>query len=143
MDRNDTMLSSIMASEQRQAKRVHLFKRVQVQDNEQSLETFCLDISMRGILLVLPENVQWQLEQALTVTLTLDDAPTDSGNHSDTIVMKVSLVHIDDDVVGCACDAMDIEGQEALRHVLETSLEVPSQMNRELADLITSANDGD
>ena len=42
--------------EQRKAKRVHLFQRVQVNDGEQKLETFCLDISLRGILLVLPEK---------------------------------------------------------------------------------------
>jgi len=114
--------------EQRQAKRVHLFQRVQVDDGAQNLETFCLDISMRGILLVIPENVSWQLEQALKVTLTLEDGGT--------IVMDCSLVHIDDDVVGCACDSMDFESQEVLRGILQTSLEVPSKVNRELAELI-------
>lgn len=115
--------------EQRQAKRVHLFQRAQVDDGTQKLETFCLDISMRGILLVIPEHVSWQLEQSLKVTLTLESGAV--------INMDASLVHIDDDVVGCACDSMDIESQEALRGVLESNLEVPSQVNRELAELIS------
>ena len=115
--------------EQRQAKRVHLFQRVQVDDGNQKLETFCLDISMRGILLVIPENVTWQLEQSLKISLTLETGGI--------IVMDCSLVHIDDDVVGCACDSMDFESQETLRVVLESSLEVPSQVNRELAELIS------
>ncbi|MEC8444310.1 MAG: PilZ domain-containing protein [Pseudomonadota bacterium] len=119
--------------EQRQAKRVHLFQRVQVNDGREPLETFCLDISMRGILLVLPENVDWALEQALTVTLTPEGS-------DDTITMHSSLVHIDDDVVGCACDSMDLESQEALRNVLQQGLEVPSKVHRELSELI-SAND--
>ena len=114
--------------EQRQAKRVHLFQRVQVDDGAKNLETFCLDISMRGILLVIPENVSWQLEQSLKVTLTLEDGGV--------ITMDCSLVHIDDDVVGCACDSMDFESQEVLRGILQTSLEVPSKVNRELAELI-------
>jgi len=83
---------------------------------------------MRGILLVIPENVSWQLEQSLKVTLTLEDGGV--------ITMDSSLVHIDDDVVGCACDSMDFESQEVLRGILETSLEVPSKVNRELAELI-------
>lgn len=118
--------------EQRQAKRVHLFQRVQVDDGAQVQETFCLDISMRGILLVRPERVNWQLEQSLRVTLTLENG--------DILLMDCSLVHIDDEVVGCACDSMDLESQAVLRGILETSLEVPSQVNRELAELI-SAND--
>jgi c-di-GMP-binding flagellar brake protein YcgR len=116
--------------DQRQAKRVHLFQRVQVNDGKQTLETFCLDISMRGILLVLPENVDWRLEQTLNITLVLED--------ESTISMECSLVHIDDDVVGCASDSLDLESQATLRYVLETSLEVPSQVNRELSELIAS-----
>lgn len=116
--------------EQRQAKRVHLFQRVQVNDGTQTLETFCLDISMRGILLVLPENVSWRLEQILKITLSLADGGT--------IEMECSLVHIDDDVVGCASDSLDLESQAVLRNVLEMNLEVPSQVNRELSELSPS-----
>ncbi|WP_300427099.1 PilZ domain-containing protein [uncultured Thalassolituus sp.] len=118
--------------EQRQAKRVHLFQRVQVDDGTNVLETFCLDISMRGILLVLPERVNWHLEQALKITLT-----TEAG---EVLMMNCSLVHVDDDVVGCACDSMDLESQQVLRGILETSLEVPSQINRELSELISSSD---
>lgn len=114
--------------DQRQAKRVHLFQRVQVNDGKQTLETYCLDISMKGILLVLPENVDWHLEQTLNITLGLADG---SG-----IEMACSLVHIDDDVVGCASDSLDLESQAALRNVLESGLEVPSQVNRELSEFL-------
>jgi hypothetical protein len=55
-------------------------------------------------------------------------------------MMNCSLVHIDDDVVGCACDSMDLESQQVLRGILETSLEVPSQINRELSELISSSD---
>jgi hypothetical protein len=47
-------------------------------------------------------------------------------------------VHIDDDVVGCASDSLDLESEATLRYLLETSLEVPSQVNRELSELIAS-----
>ena len=87
--------------EQRQFKRVHFFQRVQVESEGKVLETFCLDVSLRGILLVLPEHVNWRLEQPLTVTLGIANG--------ENIIMSCFLVHLDDDVVGCACDSMDID----------------------------------
>lgn len=113
--------------DKRRTERVHLFQRVQVDDGSQTLETFCLDISMRGILLVLPEDVQW--EEGLTLSLSL---VSESGG---TIKMNAKLVHIDDDVVGCACESMDEESEKTLRQVLESGLVVPTQINRELAEL--------
>lgn len=113
--------------DKRRTERVHLFQRVQVDDGTQSLETFCLDISMRGILLVLPENVEWEEGLVLAISLV--------SENGGTINMKATLVHIDDDVVGCACESMDEETENTLRQVLESGLVVPTQINRELAEL--------
>lgn len=113
--------------DKRKAARVHLFQRVQVDDGLQQLETFCLDISMRGILLVLPENVSWGEGQSLVVNMI-----TEQGG---IVNMDVTLVHIDDDVVGCSCEAMDAESEITLRKILESGLVVPTQINRELAEL--------
>tara|TARA_B100001059_G_scaffold37430_1_gene30306 strand:+ start:249 stop:608 length:360 start_codon:yes stop_codon:yes gene_type:complete len=114
--------------EQRQFKRVHFFQRVQVESEGKILETYCLDVSLRGILLVLPEHVTWRLEQPLKVTLGLADG--------ENIIMNCFLVHLDEDVVGCACDSMDIDNLTALRRLLEENLEIPSHANRELSELI-------
>ena len=114
--------------EQRQFKRVHFFQRVQVTTHEQRLETHCLDISLRGILLVRPEGVNWHLEQHVRVSLVLSE--------DETIQMECSLVHIDDDVVGFASDSMDLDSMTTLRRLLEYNLEYPAEMNRELGELI-------
>lgn len=116
--------------EQRQFQRVHFFKRAHITTHDQRLETHCLDISLRGILLVRPENVKWHLEQQLLVTLLLSE--------DETIEMSCSLVHIDDDVVGCACDSLDLDSMTTLRRVLEYNLKNPNDVNRELAELIRS-----
>ena len=100
--------------EQRQFKRVHFFQRVQVESEGKVLETYCLDVSLRGILLVLPEHVTWRLEQPLKVTLGLADG--------ENIIMNCFLVHLDD--------------LTALRRLLEENLEIPSHANRELSELI-------
>ena len=114
--------------DQRQFKRVHFLQRVQVATNTEVLETHCLDISLRGVLLVRPENVNWKLEQNIVVTLQLSD--------TESIEMRCSLVHIDDDVVGCACDSMDLDSMTALRRLLELNLADPSAVHRELAELV-------
>ncbi|MAY15440.1 MULTISPECIES: PilZ domain-containing protein [Oceanospirillaceae] len=112
----------------RQFKRVHFLQRVQVETDGERLETHCLDISLRGVLLVRPENVNWRLEQQLVVTLVLSP--------QETIEMRCSLVHIDDDVVGCACDSMDLDSMTALRRLLELNLADPQAVHRELAELV-------
>ncbi|WP_430460201.1 PilZ domain-containing protein [Thalassolituus sp. LLYu03] len=114
--------------DQRQFRRVHFLQRVQVATHGEVLETHCLDISLRGVLLVRPEDVNWKLEQQLVVTLQLSE--------SEAITMHCSLVHIDDDVVGCACDSMDLDSMTALRRLLELNMADPSAVNRELAELV-------
>jgi len=113
---------------QRQFQRVHFFQRVRVNDGVQTLDTHCLDISLRGILLVLPEAVSWSLEQRVEVVLQLSP--------QENIVMECSVVHLDDDVVGCACDSFDLDSLTALRRLLEYNLQNPDQVNRELGELI-------
>lgn len=114
--------------EQRHFQRVHFFQRVQVTTNQQRLETHCLDISLRGILLVRPEGVDWRLEQHIRITLVLSE--------EESIEMECSVVHIDDDVVGLACDSMDLDSMTTLRKLLEYNLEDPDEMHRELGELI-------
>ncbi len=116
--------------EQRQFQRVHFFQRVQVKTNDHVYETHCLDVSMRGLLLVRPENVDWKLEQRLHVTLTLTE--------DQIIEMDCSLVHIDEDFVGCVCDSLDLDSMIVLRRLLELNLVDPKAINRELAELIRS-----
>lgn len=114
--------------EQRKFKRVHYFQRVMVESEAVTEETFCLDISLRGILLVLPEFASWQRGDKLKVTLHLADGQT--------LCMVCSIVHLDNDVVGCACDMMDASGLFALTQLLETNLEVPSSMHRRVDEML-------
>ena len=87
-----------------------------------------MDLSLRGVLLVRPAEEQWSLEQHIRFTLTLGER--------EQIVMDCSVAHIDDDVVGCACDSLALESMITLRRVLELNSADPSQIQRELAELI-------
>lgn len=112
----------------RQFERVHFVQRVQVEtEDAQSFETLCLDISMRGVLLVLPEDSVWSLEQKLTVHLILSE--------TEQIVMQGCIAHIDGEVIGYAIDSMDLESMTTLRRLLQLNLGEQA-VNREFSELI-------
>jgi hypothetical protein len=113
---------------QRRFTRVPFLHRARVDLAGEEREVQCLDLSLRGVLLVLPEGANWALEQPICVTLTLGD--------SEQIRMECSVAHIDEDVVGCACDSMSLESLTVLRRVLELNLPSPEQVHRELAELM-------
>lgn len=116
------------SSNQRRFTRVPFLHRARVELAGAEREVQCLDLSLRGVLLVLPEGADWGLEQPVCVTLTLGD--------SEQIRMECSVAHIDEDVVGCACDSMSLESLTVLRRVLELNLPSPEQVHRELAELM-------
>lgn len=112
----------------RQFERVHFLQRVQVEtESGQEIESLCLDISMRGALLVLPENTQWTLGQKLAVHLILSE--------HEQIVMQGYVAHIDHDVLGYAIDSMDLESMTNLRRLLQHNLG-ESAVNREFSELL-------
>ncbi|MGB1092944.1 MAG: PilZ domain-containing protein [Oceanobacter sp.] len=113
---------------QRRFTRVPFLHRAQVEIQNQILDVQCMDLSLRGVLLVLPEESNWRLEQPIRVTLTLGG--------DEKIVMDCSVAHIDEDVVGCACDSMSLESLTVLRRVLELNLPDPDRVHRELAELM-------
>ncbi len=114
--------------EHRRFKRVSFLQKVEVDIAGQYYETHCIDISLRGILLVLPANAQWQTGQELNVRITLTP--------EETIDMQCILMHLDADVAGCKCDSLDIDSLTTLRRLLELNLANPQEVNRELADLL-------
>lgn len=114
--------------EQRRFKRISFLQKVEVKIAGQYYETHCIDISLRGILLVLPTSAQWQAGQELDVRITLTP--------EEVIDMHCTLMHLDEDVAGCKCDSLDIDSLTSLRRLLELNLANPQEMNRELADLL-------
>lgn len=114
--------------EQRQFKRVHFLQSVEVKVDGQIYNTHCLDISLRGMLLVRPDGTNWQQGQQLQVTLNLSD--------EESICMECKLVHLDVDLMGVLCLQTDIDSLTSLRRLLEFNLANPQEINRELAELV-------
>lgn len=114
--------------EQRQFKRVHFLQGVEVLSDGKIYKSHCLDISLRGMLLVLPDDGLWVKDQEVTVTLQL--SPEES------IKMQCTIMHLDQDIAGCLCNKTDIDSLTSLRRLLELNLANPQEVNRELAELI-------
>lgn len=114
--------------EQRRFKRVSFLQQVDVNIATHSYETQCMDISLRGVLLLRPANATWQIGQELDVRITL--AP------EEIIDMHCTLMHLDTEVAGCECSSIDIDSLTTLRRLLELNLANPQEVNRELADLL-------
>lgn len=114
--------------EQRQFKRVNFLQAVSVKSNDKDYQSHCLDISLRGILLVRPDNCDWKVGQTLLVELEL--------SAEESISMQCTLVHLDDDLAGCLCNKTDIDSLTSLRRLLEFNLANPQEINRELAELV-------
>ncbi|GGY46642.1 cyclic diguanosine monophosphate-binding protein [Bacterioplanes sanyensis] len=114
--------------EKRHFQRVSFLQPVQIQHASGTFESQCLDISLKGILLVCPEGSNWQPGDELTVTLVLSEL--------ESIDMICTLVHCHGDVMGCQCDSLDLDSMTALRRLLELNLQDPEEVHRELADLI-------
>ncbi|MEH6649047.1 MAG: PilZ domain-containing protein [Motiliproteus sp.] len=90
------------------------------------------DISLKGVLLAHPPGFDAPLGQAMEVEAWLD---------SDVqIVLPVTLARIDDDFLGCACGAIDLDSITHLRRLVELNLEDSALLDRELEHLI-SGND--
>lgn len=113
---------------QRRFTRVPFLQRAVIETAGQRMDVQCLDISARGVLLVRPPEAEWALEQHIRVILALTDR--------EQIVMECSVAHIDSEVVGCACDSLDLESMIVLRRVLELNLPETTSFHRELAELI-------
>ena len=117
---------------QRRFTRVPFLQRATIEIGGERMEVQCLDISARGVLLVRPPESDWALEQHIRVTLVLGER--------EQIIMECSVAHIDSEVVGCACDSLDLESMIVLRRVLELNLPESTSFHRELAELIRTGS---
>jgi len=93
-----------------------------------SWEAKCIDISMRGMLLELPELFPLEIGTPYEVHLILSE---------DVIIeMPCTLVHIEDHRAGFRAEMMSIDSLTNLRRLLELNLADNAEVERELGALI-------
>jgi len=93
-----------------------------------SWEAQCIDISMRGMLLELPELFPLEIGTPYEVHLILSE---------DVIIeMPCTLVHIEEHRAGFRAEMMSIDSLTNLRRLLELNLADNAEVERELGALI-------
>ena len=89
------------------------------------------DISLKGVLLSHPAGFDAEPGAKLQIETWLD---------SDVqMVLPLVLKRIDDDYLGCACGAIELESITHLRRLVELNLGDDSMLDRELEHLIEDA----
>jgi hypothetical protein len=91
-----------------------------------------LDVSLKGVLLKLPEGDPPQAGMPCLVKL-----PLATGDIS--IAMAGELAHVEKGQAGVLCRAIDLESMTHLRRLIEMNLGDPSASERELKALIAAA----
>lgn len=120
--------------EHRRFKRIDFVDAVQVISDDvdgaesSSWETQCIDISMCGMLLEIPESFPTDIGTPFEVQLMLSE--------DIMIEMPCTLVHVEDKHAGFRAERMDIESLSNLRRLLELNLADNSLVERELSSLI-------
>lgn len=86
-----------------------------------------LDLSLKGALVVRPEDWNGEAEAPLRLQLRLGEDVV--------ITMDVSIAHQEDDRLGLRCEDIDLDSITHLRRLVELNLGNPDLLERELASL--------
>ncbi len=129
-----TNFDSPSTEEHRQFRRIEFVDAVQVVSDDvdgtdqHSWQARCIDISMRGMLLEVPEKFICSIGTPCEVQLMLSE---------DIIIeMPCTLVHIEGQRAGFRAETMSLDSMTNLRRLLELNLANNEEVERELAVLI-------
>ncbi|MDN3637392.1 PilZ domain-containing protein [Simiduia curdlanivorans] len=113
--------------ERRRFVRVSFQEPVLLSQNGNTWSCELIDISLKGALLQPPVDCTPIADDALTLTLALDD--------NNAIQMIGSLVHQQDEQLGLYCERIDIDSMAHLRKLIELNTGDPSAAEREFKRL--------
>jgi len=114
-------------NERRQYQRIPFIAYVHVQHNGQQWSCVLEDISLKGMLIEAPENIEADLSGTYDIELVLGEGAQ--------INMQASISHMEKKHWGLQWGNIDLEGLTHLRRLLELNMEDPAEMHREIAEL--------
>ena len=115
-------------AERRRFTRIHFDCNAAISQGDKRYTVHLIDISLNGALVEPPQNYELSAEQPITMEITL------SGDIS--IVMRASLAHSSDKMLGFHCESIDMESMAHLRRLIELNMEDPHASERVLDELI-------
>lgn len=127
---------TIISTERRQFARVAFAAGAELITTQALLHCQVIDISLKGVLLQLPDGAAPQAGMPCLVKL-----PLGSGGGTDdvAIAMAGELAHVEGGHAGVLCRSIDLESITHLRRLVEVNLGDASASERELKALIAAA----
>jgi len=116
------------ASNRRHFSRINFHAQVELQQEERSWEASLVDISLKGLLVILPNSSEFYQDKPVQGIIRLADKTV--------IKMVLRLAHTTNDQLGFYCESIDVESISHLRRLVELNLGDPAESDRELAELI-------
>lgn len=117
-----------VSTEKRQFSRIAFDAAVIIENNEQQWQTKLLDISLKGALVLIPNN--WDNENGNEYKLSFYLDNTDIK-----IDMDVTLAHTENDHLGFHCKHIDIDSVTSLKRLIELNLGDEPLLNREISNM--------
>lgn len=113
--------------ERRRFSRIHFEATVNVVTDQQRWQSVLIDISLKGVLLQLPEAFDAVQDRDYRIEISLDNG--------ELITMETALAHQRNDCIGFACNRIDMDSFARLKRLVELNLGDPDLLNRELSAL--------
>jgi len=113
--------------ERRLNKRIPFIAEVSLGRGSEEWQCELHDISLKGMLVVVPEGIQSEINDDFSVYLKLSDDAD--------IKMAARLIHSQGLSWGMAWQNIELEGFTHLRRLLELNINDPVALSREIADL--------
>ena len=116
-------------SEKRQFSRFAFDASVTLDKGERQWKSKLLDISLKGALVLIPDNWETENEGEYKLSIFLDNSDVE-------IDMDVSLAHAEKDHLGFHCEHIDIDSVTALRRLVELNLGDEELLEREISNML-------
>lgn len=124
------MTNSISGNEKRHFSRVPFISSVHILFDEKDVECGLLDISLKGLLIELPENFTINKNTLYSLTLVLSEKVI--------ISMQAKLIHSEANHYGLEWVDIDIDSLTILRRLLELNSIEADEIHREIGELVTT-----
>ncbi len=116
------------SQEKRNHKRISFQAEIIMQSGNEEWSCNLLDISLKGMLVEPPENLDFDTSKPCALALFLGE---EAAIHA-----RVKIAHVmDNGYWGLEWKHIDVDSLKHLRRLLELNLSDPDLLNRELADL--------
>ncbi len=118
-------------SDKRQFSRFAFDSSVILEIDDKRWESSLIDISLKGVLIIKPEDWSDNSGKNFKVSIYLDNSDLE-------INMDVKLVHAENDHLGFHCETIDLKSVTNLRRLVELNLANEEVLEREVSNMIAT-----